>query len=357
MWLYVPSAYVPESVALISDSESLPTPAPSATSNGVTSPQPLSRRGSKTAAWMTLLSGMTLPALTASLGVDRWISSQRDSPASQSVLPDSVKACPTSDLSGPTLSASSMKWSQGTSFLRTCQESYLPTTDGSSTGSYPAWSPSGSIVNGTYSARKKRVPRTAGNDGFALASPWATPTVQDGKNNAGPSQLGRNSNPLNVEVVLWATPRAEHDSGKHRGNEDTLHSQTKQWPSPRATDHNTSRSGEGYGPNLPEVARHWPTPNTSNATGAGSHGTGGDNLQTVASTHQPATTTTPGNESLPMLNPRFAEWLMGWPMGWTHPCSSIDQTAFAQWETASCRLLSRLPGLSSIVEWECEALT
>jgi hypothetical protein len=40
-------------------------------------------------------------------------------------------------------------------------------------------------------------------------SDWATPTVQDSANNAGPSQWGRNSNPLNVEAVIasgWATP-------------------------------------------------------------------------------------------------------------------------------------------------------
>ena len=35
---------------------------------------------------------------------------------------------------------------------------------------------------------------------------WPTPTVQDGKNNAGPSQYERNSYPLNVAVALYPTP-------------------------------------------------------------------------------------------------------------------------------------------------------
>jgi hypothetical protein len=182
------------------------------------------------------------------------------------------------------------------------------------------WSPSGSIVNGTYSARRKRAPRTSASDGSASlwqtpnatdfgsstghdgrrvpflnmqARLWSTPTVQDGKNTAGPSQFDRNSHPLNVQAALWATP------------------------------------------------------NTSNGTGTGSHGTGGDNLQTMVSTHQPGTTAPDGSPSRRVLNPRFAEMLMGWPPGWTHPCSPIATTDFARWETASCHSLARLRGMSS----------
>jgi hypothetical protein len=35
---------------------------------------------------------------------------------------------------------------------------------------------------------------------------------------------------------LWPTPRAEFDSGKHRGSTDTLHSAAKLWPTPQAHD-------------------------------------------------------------------------------------------------------------------------
>ena len=60
---------------------------------------------------------------------------------------------------------------------------------------------------------------------------WPTPTVQDGANNAGPSQWQRNSDPLNGDVQrvqLWATPRTDgFDAGKHRGKADSLHSQVK----------------------------------------------------------------------------------------------------------------------------------
>ncbi len=41
------------------------------------------------------------------------------------------------------------------------------------------------------------------------------------------------------------------------------------------------------------------------------------------------------------LNPRFVEWLMGFPIGWTEqePIESID---FDAWETAWCLRLRRL---------------
>ncbi len=35
----------------------------------------------------------------------------------------------------------------------------------------------------------------------------------------------------------------------------------------------------------------------------------------------------------PQLNPRFCEWLMGWPIGWSDANRPLDQTAFASWET------------------------
>lgn len=68
-------------------------------------------------------------------------------------------------------------------------------------------------------------------------------------------------------------PGAEHDSGKHRGKPDTLHSAVKTWPTPRA----------------------------SMSHGAGEHGQVGKDLQTdVGGT----------------LNPTWVAWLMAFPLGW-----------------------------------------
>jgi hypothetical protein len=371
-WLYVPSACVPASPESTLDS-ALPIPAyePSVTSSGKHFPPRSWSRAWQTKPWMMRLSGLMLAPSMANRGVAAWISLLRGSPASPSVLPDSARVCQTPDSSGEILSALLARWSPDTSFLRTCQASLPLMGELSSIASFPRWSSSGSIVNGTYSVRRKRVPRTAASAGSAWPTPdagvstrsntspgpagerpnlaklapmwqtpgtdsfrsrggdrkdemgldqqarlWATPTVQDGKNTAGPSQFGRNSHPLNVEAVQWATPRAEHDSGRHRGQEDTLHSQIKS---------------------------QWPTPTT--VAGISAEGRdGGPNLARVVSTHQPETTGTDGRPLRRVLNPRFAEMLMGWPPGWTQSCLPIDRTDYERWEMASSRLLRQLRG-------------
>jgi len=52
------------------------------------------------------------------------------------------------------------------------------------------------------------------------AQDWATPTVQDSENTAGPSQFGRNSEPLNVQVITAGRPdpASRSTSGKNRGS-------------------------------------------------------------------------------------------------------------------------------------------
>ena len=75
---------------------------------------------------------------------------------------------------------------------------------------------------------------------------------------------------------LWPTPRTEgFDAGGHRGNPDSLHARVKMLPTPHANCH----------------------------TGAGEHGDGGPNLQTVI-----------GGS----LNPNFVEFLQGYPQEWTN---------------------------------------
>lgn len=86
------------------------------------------------------------------------------------------------------------------------------------------------------------------------------------------------------EHKQWATPRAEHDSGRHRGQADTLHSQIKVWGTPTARDHKSGRGNEErvYKELTPMVER----------------------------------------VQIGRLNPRWVETLMGVPVGWTMPSCS-----------------------------------
>jgi hypothetical protein len=77
----------------------------------------------------------------------------------------------------------------------------------------------------------------------------------------------------------------------------------------------------------------WPTPHANCNTGAGSHGTGADNIQTAVkmwptpTSHLAKETNAPSeaNRNEPSissivggsLNPQFVEWLMGYPKDWT----------------------------------------
>ena len=53
---------------------------------------------------------------------------------------------------------------------------------------------------------------------------WATPTVQDAKNNAGPSQFQRNSNPLNVEATFGVPTNFSPAPMEKRGALNPAHS-------------------------------------------------------------------------------------------------------------------------------------
>ena len=103
-----------------------------------------------------------------------------------------------------------------------------------------------------------------------------------------------------------------------------------EYPTPNATEYGTSQN-EGKvphkrptagTPSLYTWARQWPTPTASDSTSSGRFGYNGQKFMTltdatVRSGRLDRTTCKHGGDCKPTLTPRFVEWLMGFPTGWT----------------------------------------
>jgi hypothetical protein len=120
----------------------------------------------------------------------------------------------------------------------------------------------------------------------------STPSVNDSKNNAAPSQQTRNSAALNVQASsLPALP--------------------------------TETPGAESLPSGQTSLRLYQTPRV------GPHGPAGQGAR-----HE-------GQPKGMRLNPRFVGWLMNFPIGWTEPFP-LERDSFVVWEMQSFRLLERL---------------
>jgi hypothetical protein len=113
MWLYVPPEYCPSAPALeestsVSDSPS-PAPVLFVSLSGKPAQRPLSWPEWKNRPWIKRLSGTICRPSMAARGVERWISSLQDCPASPTPSQEPKKATPTIELSGPSSCASSEK--------------------------------------------------------------------------------------------------------------------------------------------------------------------------------------------------------------------------------------------------------
>jgi DNA (cytosine-5)-methyltransferase 1 len=152
-----------------------------------------------------------------------------------------------------------------------------------------------------------------------------TPTTQDGKNNAGPSQFERNTKPLNVEAVLMGTPRTSSANGsspkqvasdapKARIEDQVLliptpdayagtrgGSSSPEWKKSRGsmvTLQDEAEKGTNWGKFEPAI-RRW---------------------EEVLGRPAPAPTKPDGKEGAHRLSSAFTEWMMGVPEGWITDC-------------------------------------
>jgi len=251
------------------------------------------------------------------------------------------------------------------------------------------WPTSGSMRNGRCYQRARSVPRIAENgSGYwptatgadsrsSGGNPattgthhttqpdwavrrWATPVARDDQKSpeahlvmkarmkGGPRSTVTS---LTVQAKMWQTPSAADAAGGHerrggkRSDELLLKGQAKVWPTPRTTDRfgadtldESGRTTRGTGPDLPSIAKTWPTPQARDHKDeyTGRRNGGRDlpgQARTFHSSPQDQTTTTDGATSsngTQVLNPRFVEMLLGWPIGWTD-CTRSATASYHSW--------------------------
>jgi hypothetical protein len=200
---------------------------------------------------------------------------------------------------------------------------------------------------------------------------WATPRASDTRSGEVSDEVyDRNSRPLTEQAARWATPTAScatdgnTERGGDRQGELLLAGQARAWLTPATADaiRSNSTRDRSEGPTLAEsAARLFPTPSASQygSSQNGINGKGGEferpsagspSLETMARhgdlPSRQDRTTSPGGEGFlkpsRVLNPRFVEMLMGWPIDWTACGSAV---------TASS--ISRPPSLSPTCGAEC----
>jgi len=152
-------------------------------------------------------------------------------------------------------------------------------------------------------------------------------------------------------VMMWQTPIVQ------AAGED-LAATAQGWPTPAARDVKGANRNETHATDqLANVVNHWLTPDVPNGgrglrTGQTPTGTMPDGskrqvglenqTRSLSGPPLPATATAgdPPSSAMRRLNPRFVEWLMGWPLGWTD--FAPVATEWSRWRRRMRSELSRL---------------
>lgn len=356
--------YVPESEDLNSDSTSQPGDEPvlCATVSGTPTPRPPSWRGWKNRPYAMLLSGTRLSPSQRERGVERWMSSRLGSPVNPGVKPGSNEGRTTSDGSGVKSRTSSGVRNQGSCSWRTCLDFDVGGFDPCSTTS-PRW---GMMRSGVLLGRDAWEPPINGTDysslrgggmvgGRSSGGSWPTATAETGaqtKTDPTPKQTGGTSLPGAAQT--WPTPvqaDGSRDSDQYARGNLMLQGQarlTGTWATPHKNAGNgAGNQGREGGENIQTQAESWATP------AARDHKDGNPEADVPTNCllgRQAPRNNPTGDESSKesrRLNPRFVEWLQGFPIGWSNPLSKVEPSDFEGWVTRWCRYRRRLLSGSS----------
>lgn len=376
MWLFIPSAFVPD--AADSNSE-LPSPLDigerlaeaSATWRGKHQPPQAWSRRWKQGGFIRLLSGLTLPPSTLDLGVASFISSLRETRVRKTASPESGPGHPESASSPPKSSASPKSAGLILSSARTCRG----TRTDSSAPSSRHWKGWAIALRQEYSARPKPEIRCGASDcsSWPRAKTVAGGWERDRNGNVYPTLEGAAETwrgPSDISKRGGSQPPEKRMDGGHSVN---LEDQAEHWAGPQARDHFpahtddyiAAKKAQGHGMrNLNDEAARWAGPAAQNHKGSSEgsirrqDGKSRDDLlhyqaeqffRLPSSPDQPIaggsmSSTAGPNSNQPSakrrLNPIFVEALMRWPTGLSG--FARPETAWTRWQQLMPSFLSML---------------
>lgn len=267
--------------------------------------------------------GMTLGRLMDARGEELLTWYREDSRARTSARPAKAQASTESAQdSGVRWHELSVRFDRATSSWRTHRRLWDEELIGSSV-TFPRW---GMTVNGVLWARgTPALPTFASARGSSRAIP--TPRANDAEKHGNIDPM----NPRNglAGWVLWPTPRASPNenrqtkptpsqiAGKHGMN---LATAVQIWQTPTADDALNRERGKWNSRGEPKLSAQvmLPTPTVQDAK---NNGAPSQNERNSAPLNAVA-----GGK----LNPRWVEWLMEWPIGWTD-YAPLETDRFQQW--------------------------
>lgn len=299
----------------------------------------------KTVPWVRRQFGAISRRFSLDAGAVTLTSSPLVFPVSPSPSPGVDSGTKTPATSGRTSAGLSTGRDRVSSFSKTYQDCSLfdsPTDDRPTPWSENSWNDWATQLRAVSLQRRKLAHLTSVNG--CSSSVWQTPKVATGKysypngdntkpfdnlegqaekfwptprnsDQFGPGTHGDGGMDLRTTVALWPTARAEDSEscGNHPGAVDSLTGAAKLWATPSSRDFKDSdgMATTGMNPDGTERTRLDQLPRQ-----AFQFGLPAPQTPPLGPTSSVDTTTSP-RPSKRRLNPRFVEWLMGWPLGWT----------------------------------------
>jgi len=406
VWIYIPSEFYPSAQELVASNLDLNSQSQLLEQSVMSRSKPLRARSWlaawKKKDWIKRLFGRILKPSMANLGVEKWIASLADIPASRLVLLEKNLEIKTQDISGQTSNDSSQKFSHQFASLKMCPTIYeldlkksqmtydnwviklrqaclqrqklARLTREKDYSSWPTVIVSDHLCNPTETPQRwKERAQEKKAEGINLHKPlrivaqetWPTVVSADASMGAiissndtykktstgrlrkinkngkdGSLGLARTVKMMDSQKQNWPTVRTSSANGAsskevEAGNpKQRLEVMIANWPTPRAQE--PGSTSENYGKGLKNTAENWATPqardwkDTANA-----------NVPTNSILgRQAPRTMKDGVEFQMTLNPRFTEWLMGWPIGWTE--FELAETEWFHWLQRMRGELSRM---------------